>query len=112
MVEDGDIAVIKLDDVFALRRNEVDILGNLAEDLLVIDMDALECGAEYVAQHPDDAALFFKDEGGGCRFLRFGHGLLPAAEEGLELVMQLPDAFSFGRSADDDSEVFRLDAFN
>ena len=72
-------------------------------------MDAFVGGAEHIAEHTDDAAFLFENECRGGGFLSFSHGFLPASEKGFELMVEFAYAFTLGRGAYDDPEVFWAD---
>ena len=75
-------------------------------------MDCLEIRREHVAQDAYDAALLLEDQRGDFGMSGFGDGFLPALQQCLDLAVELGHGFAFGRSADDDAEIFRPDAFH
>ena len=61
VVEDRGAVFIQLYDILAFRWDQIDVFWYLAEDFLVVDMDAFERGAEHISQHPDYSAFLLED---------------------------------------------------
>ena len=113
IVENGDIALVELDDVFRFGGNECDVVAHFFVDFPVVDVDAFKRGIEEVAKQSHGAAGLFVNERrlvGGVAVLNLGHGSIPTREEDAQFLVELCHSPSFGYGANDDAETFGLDA--
>ena len=117
IVEDRDVAVVELDDVFTFRRDERHVVAYFFEDALVVDVNVFVRRIEEVAQEGYGAARFFVDEERqfalllAC-FLYACHGIIPTPHENTQFRVEFGYALAFGHGAYDNAESLGLDALH
>ena len=113
VVEDGQFALVSLDDVGPVGCDEFHVVAYLLEDVFIVDIDVLVGRVEEVAQQSHRAACLLCHQYGEVLGLHaLAHGLLPLSYQNLHLVVQFLDALFLGDGTDNDAEALGLDALD
>ena len=109
VVEDRHVALVEFDDLHLLGIDLLDVVADLVVHRLVIDGDLRERPVERIADDRVGTVHLVHQLVGGRTPADGRHGLAPAVDLRLDVVLDVLVLGLHGRRADDDAEVFRKD---
>ena len=105
VVEDRDVAPVKLDDLLLLGLDQADVIADVVVHRLVVDGDLRKRAVERIADDRIGAVHLAHQLRGRRTLLDRGAGLAPAVDLRLDVVLDVLVLGLHGRRADDDPEI-------